>query len=1059
MKRKLINTIFKAFLLTGMWLSASFAQNGLSILVVDDDNYSNPDHSVRITDAISSAGYSYTVFNAQDSMASPNADVMKGYDLVIWYTANDGKDSYFWNAVDEDNLELKSYLDNGGMLWAMGSDILYDRFGGAPDTFMAGDFVYDYFGIEQYLSQSKINDGGSGVPMLLKANNQTITSQDTIKWYVSGLWYADGNKMVSSAIPLYQFGDATYPLAGEVTAAWYNNGTSQTVFTWFDPYYMDTNENRTTLFKDILDHFDSFVTPPVPNDLKNKYLLSFDGINDYLRLADDTPALNKLDGAASYAIETWVYPKSDDIHNEVILKRWNQFALTFYQDANKRIYFTHKDETGSNTFVNSINNAITIGAWNHIAVISNADSNWTKMYVNGNDVTLQHYDALPLRSNTNSDNFYVGYGGSGTYSDSWIDEVRIQTAARTIKDLNYGKADSNYVVNDATALLLHFDEGEGAFTMNATADKDSVRLGGVDVGDNQEPEWKVWSDEANLPPQNFTLKLPAHGATHIITNNPDSAPKFSWNEAEDVNDNLNGYNWYLLDATKTVISDSSLKDTAFVFDYNTLLKLMENSDSLHVYWTVSAFDYEFTTSAQDTFALLFTKEKNQPPAASNLLSVQNGKMVFYNADSATYHFSWSSSASTEPVTYNFKLQNAENNTLFNMDTSATELTINLSSYFASAMGDTHSFSWQVISKTDQFEVPSENGPFLFKTQKQKESVLFVNDDNSSAYGQEIMESLDAIGLAYTTFECGNNGSGAAQNIPDSQTLNTYDIVLWFTGNDGTNLAFWNADDTTNQAVIDYLDQGGKLWINGNDFIYDRFGTNPLTFEQGSFVHTYLGIESFDGQSKVDDGGIGAGLLVRDTAITSLNITSQDTLDWRFKTLWYGDAFTMAEGAKAIYRMGPEDYVFANKPIFVLNHPGKFQALTSAFNMRHLNTKNQHIMRETLLFDVLSWMQNNAIVTTVDNKDLKQLPTSFSVAQNYPNPFNPSTTIRFGLPKAGTVEIAIFNVLGQMVFQHKAGFEAGFNTIKIDAQSWSSGLYFYNLKYENHNRIKKMMFIK
>ncbi|MBI3365090.1 MAG: CehA/McbA family metallohydrolase [Ignavibacteriae bacterium] len=45
---------------------------------------------------------------------------------------------------------------------------------------------------------------------------------------------------------------------------------------------------------------------------------------------------------------------------------------------------------------------------------------------------------------------------------------------------------------------------------------------------------------------------------------------------------------------------------------------------------------------------------------------------------------------------------------------------------------------------------------------------------------------------------------------------------------------------------------------------------------------------------------------------------------------------------------------------------------------------------------------------------KELPKEFALYQNYPNPFNPSTEIRYDVPSASYVEIAINNILGERV---------------------------------------------
>jgi hypothetical protein len=42
------------------------------------------------------------------------------------------------------------------------------------------------------------------------------------------------------------------------------------------------------------------------------------------------------------------------------------------------------------------------------------------------------------------------------------------------------------------------------------------------------------------------------------------------------------------------------------------------------------------------------------------------------------------------------------------------------------------------------------------------------------------------------------------------------------------------------------------------------------------------------------------------------------------------------------------------------------------------------------------------------------PKDFELLQNYPNPFNPQTTVEFGIPQSGQVQVAIYNVRGELV---------------------------------------------
>jgi hypothetical protein len=85
--------------------------------------------------------------------------------------------------------------------------------------------------------------------------------------------------------------------------------------------------------------------------------------------------------------------------------------------------------------------------------------------------------------------------------------------------------------------------------------------------------------------------------------------------------------------------------------------------------------------------------------------------------------------------------------------------------------------------------------------------------------------------------------------------------------------------------------------------------------------------------------------------------------------------------------------------------------------------------------------------------------TWQLEQNYPNPFNPSTTIRYGLPHKSSVQLTVFNTLGQQVALLVQGEqEAGYHDVRFDGAGLSSGVYFYRLTAGSFVQTQKMVLI-
>ena len=94
-----------------------------------------------------------------------------------------------------------------------------------------------------------------------------------------------------------------------------------------------------------------------------------------------------------------------------------------------------------------------------------------------------------------------------------------------------------------------------------------------------------------------------------------------------------------------------------------------------------------------------------------------------------------------------------------------------------------------------------------------------------------------------------------------------------------------------------------------------------------------------------------------------------------------------------------------------------------------------------------------------------IPDGYALEQNYPNPFNPTTEISFGIPQAGEVKLAIYNLSGQLVrtlvsSQLSAGnHSVSWNATDDNGIRVSSGIYIYVLKAGSVTIQKKLTLMK
>ena len=126
-------------------------------------------------------------------------------------------------------------------------------------------------------------------------------------------------------------------------------------------------------------------------------------------------------------------------------------------------------------------------------------------------------------------------------------------------------------------------------------------------------------------------------------------------------------------------------------------------------------------------------------------------------------------------------------------------------------------------------------------------------------------------------------------------------------------------------------------------------------------------------------------------------------------------------------------------------------LSSIQSQQYWNSVWQNTRLKTYEYDPASNVRFNSEYTTVRD---------YQLYDNYPNPFNPETSIKFYVPKAGYVNLQVFNLLGKSVATLvNQSTPAGEYTVSFNGSDLASGVYFYRLETAGFQMTKKLMLIK
>ncbi len=316
------------------------------------------------------------------------------------------------------------------------------------------------------------------------------------------------------------------------------------------------------------------------------------------------------------------------------------------------------------------------------------------------------------------------------------------------------------------------------------------------------------------------------------------------------------------------------------------------------------------------------------------------------------------------------------------------------------------------------------------------TVLFVDDDQGKTYESYYQNMARKTGVLAEMWNVNENG------VPDVKELSPYKSVVWFTGDDReTTLT------SEEQTVIrDYLGQGGRLLVTGQDIGYDlvEAGTNSDSVFFATVLHARFLSDASGQMSVVGIPGDPVG----------------NALAVRFEDM-YGGANNQ-NSPSIIEAIAPAHISFQYLPgkqgagLRYENPVEKSKLVYLAFGMEGIAGPKDD-SAAMVLQSILNWLEKPVETSVTRNY---KVPTAFSISQNYPNPFNPQTAIDVRVPSRAQVEIVITNTIGQRIRGWTVGeMMPGTHTLHWDGLNAAgtpvvSGLYILSIRMKLENKVMK-----
>jgi hypothetical protein len=304
------------------------------------------------------------------------------------------------------------------------------------------------------------------------------------------------------------------------------------------------------------------------------------------------------------------------------------------------------------------------------------------------------------------------------------------------------------------------------------------------------------------------------------------------------------------------------------------------------------------------------------------------------------------------------------------------------------------------------------------------ALLFVDDDNGAAFEAPFLTGIGGAGYFAVTRDVQALGNPGVADMTD------YDAVIWSTGA----LETQTIGVPAQTSLQTYLDGGGAFFLSSHGYL-DHQGIT-------SFTSTYLGVTAF----------VADGLAASATGVPGDPIGNG--LSFALAPPFTDRTDHVTPGLSTVWLEGP-----AGADIGVRYDSGVFKTVFMSAPFEGVPGVDQPILMDR----ILDWLVGNSVV------DAPQVDVAtrgdLTLWQNTPNPFRGDTEIRFELPRAGVVDLAVFDVGGRRVASLLSGslgsgrHAATWNGRGVDGSPAASGVYFVRLTTPERTVTRDMLLLK